>query len=84
MEEEKALAYLEAEPILINETILGCLKYQHKQELLEFYNILPLEEKAGMMIEKTGEIVEESKEKEWDSKMDTKSWEAAVYNDFHC
>ncbi len=48
VEEESALARLEAEPISIKETALGCLKEQHKHELLATYCAMSDMKKTGI------------------------------------
>ncbi len=54
VEEESALAKLEAEPISIKETALGCLKEQHKHELLATYCAMSDMKKQAFMQELTG------------------------------
>lgn len=61
IEEEASVEKLEAEPILIKETALGCLKEQHKHKLLATFKALPQEDKAVMLVEMTGIGVEDIK-----------------------
>ncbi len=50
-QDKSALAKLEDEHVLIKETALGCLKEQHKQELLATFRAMPPEEKESFLME---------------------------------
>ncbi len=54
VEEETALAKLEAEPVSIKDTVLCHLKEQHKRELLATYHAMSDMEKQAFMQELTG------------------------------
>mmetsp|Transcript_18894 Transcript_18894/g.38980 ORF Transcript_18894/g.38980 Transcript_18894/m.38980 type:complete len:96 (+) Transcript_18894:782-1069(+) len=54
VEEEAALARLEAEPVSIKETALCRLKEQHKRELLATYRSMSDMEKQAFLQELTG------------------------------
>ncbi len=58
VEEETALAKLEAEPVSIKDTVLCHLKEQHKRELLATYHAMSDMEKQAFMQELTGGATE--------------------------
>mmetsp|Transcript_8455 Transcript_8455/g.17448 ORF Transcript_8455/g.17448 Transcript_8455/m.17448 type:complete len:122 (-) Transcript_8455:26-391(-) len=53
-EEEAALIKAEDEPMLMKETVLGCLKMQQKQELMVTFRAMSAEEKATFWAEIDG------------------------------